>query len=486
MIAIYFLILVAIFFIFYLVFKAIRFKDDQQPVSQTNVGIDIDIEKAAENLKSAVQCKTISNFDQDKVDWSEFQKFEQFLEETYSRSFEVFEKLDTNAKGLVFRWPGKNISLSPILLLAHCDVVPIEVGTEKDWDYPPFSGEIAEGYVWGRGSMDIKVQLVSYFEAAEMLISEKFVPERDIYFALGFDEEVGGSNGADLIAQYFKSKNIKFDCVIDEGAVVMTGGLHPKLKDIPIATIGIAEKGMCNIQLIAKSAGGHSSTPPKHSSLGVIAKAISRLENNKMNPKLCEPVKMTFSKVGRKMPFWERLLFSNISILKTLIFNTFKKDSTLDALIRTTTAATMCAAANAANILPQVSTATINFRILPGDTIEDVIKHVKQHVDDLGIEVSPLIASNPSKTSNTDSEAFGKLSASIQSAFPEATIVPILLSGGTDARKYEIVSDNVYRFIPNYMAEDDFKRLHSTNERISLENLKTAIRFFKQFMENYR
>jgi carboxypeptidase PM20D1 len=163
----------------------------------------------------------------------------------------------------------------PVLITAHMDVVPVEAGTEGEWTHPPFGGEIADGFVWGRGTLDTKAHLIAALEAVERLLEKGLTPARDVYLAFGHDEELTGEQGARQIAKLLAERGLTFDFVLDEGGCVVKGAL-PGIEK-PVALVGVGEKGFCNVRLTAKRTGA---TPHAraHTSVGVLAQAVCRLE----------------------------------------------------------------------------------------------------------------------------------------------------------------------------------------------------------------
>ena len=307
-------------------------------------------EQAAARLSRAIQFKTISYSDYDKFDYGEFSAFLQFLKETYPLVNSRFESEIINKYSLVYRWKGSDPSLDPLLLLGHYDVVPVEAGTEKEWSEAPFDGSIKDGTLWGRGSLDMKIQIISHLEAAEQLLKEGFTPRRDIWFSYNFDEEQRGTQGAAKAAEYFKNRGIRFDTVFDEGGCIIQGampGVEP-----PLALIGLGEKGCSNIRIRIKGTGGHSSMPPRHTSLGKLSRIISDLEKTPMPPRLTAPVGEMLSVIGPEMSLINRIVLSNLFLFKSLLLKIFAGNPKTNAMIRTSLSATMARAGDAPNVLP--------------------------------------------------------------------------------------------------------------------------------------
>ncbi|MDR5658844.1 M20 family peptidase [Serpentinicella sp. ANB-PHB4] len=461
--------------------NTLRFKSKKHTTS-TKFKIDVDATRAAENLSKTIQCKTVSNSDANLTDWDEFKKLQDVIETSYPLVHKHLEKETINTYSLLYKWKGKGTSKNPILLLAHMDVVPVEEGTEKDWTYEAFSGMIKDGFVWGRGALDIKIQMIGALEAIETLLKQGHTPERDIYLAFGHDEEIGGKDGAKMIAQTLYDRGITFDLVLDEGGCVTEGAM--KGIDAPVAVVGTCEKGYANIRLTAESPGGHASMPPKNTALGMISKAIVNLEKHQMKTRLTPPVEDMLKYIGPEMKGINKVILANMWLFKPLFIKIFSSNPTGNAMLRTTTAATMAQGGPEPNVMPLKATATFNFRILPGETGEMLLNHIKSVVNNSNIKVEALRLEDPSKASSVSTEAFKHIENTIYDVFPEAVVSPYLVMAGTDARKYEIVSENIYRFSPYRITKDELSKVHATDERISLDNIEKTVTFFIKLISN--
>lgn len=461
--------------------RALIFKSKKLPVDEKNE-IKIDVQSAAKKLSEMVKFKTISSRDLSEMDLDEFKKLRDYMDIAFPLVYSNLKKETVNGYGLLYTWKGKETGKKPILLMSHMDVVAVEDGTEEDWEYPPFSGEIKDGFVWGRGTLDIKIQVFSILEAIETLLKDGYEPDRDIYLAFGFDEEVGGYQGSTYIAQLLKDRKIVFDFVLDEGGCVTEGGIEGISN--PIAVVGIGEKGYADIELVAESGGGHASMPPKHTAVGEISKAIVELENRPMKPKITEPVKEMLEYIGPEMSFLSRIIIGNLWLFGGLFKKVFAKNNSGNALLRTTTAPTIIEGSNSSNVLAQKSRAVVNFRILPGETSEELIEHIRKTIKNPNIKINPQRVDEPSKISSTKSDGYKIIEKTIYQIFPDALTTPYLALGSTDARKYQIVCDNVYRFSPYQVNTEDLSRMHGTNERISFENIEKGIDFFIQLIIN--
>ena len=443
----------------------------------------VDLDRYISNLSKAIQIPTICNVDESVVDWSKFDEFHAFLKDAYPL---IHEKLDLqiiSTRSLMYHWKSEHPEKEPICLLAHQDVVPVTPGTEDDWEHGPFSGDVADGYVWGRGALDIKNHLIAVMEAVETLLEEGYVPERDIYLCFGHNEEVmaeGEACGATCMMQWFKERGIRLDSVIDEGGAILSVKVD-KVIDGHLAGVGIAEKGHVDFEISVNAKGGHSSQPPKHSALGQLSKIVCNLENHQFKAKLTPQLTSLFTEIGKNTTYPVRCVAANLPILKPLITEICSNIPPVASMMRTTTAITMANGSPAPNVLPQKASVVANFRIMPGQTVEDVEAHIRKYAGPKA-EVKLLGGKNPSKISPTDSRAFNVISKICKSMDPKAIVAPYLVMGGTDARQYEDVCDNIYRYSPFLMTTGLLLTTHGTNERIPVSSLEDGVAFFKRYI----
>ncbi len=443
----------------------------------------VDRVRAFENLSRAVQIKTISYDDRERMDRGAFLDFHAFLKKTYPKAHRVLKKEVINGMTLLYRWEGSDSSKDPIMVMSHIDVVPAEQRTLDKWTNGPFSGRITDNHIWGRGTMDVKLGITSIMEAVEYLAGTGFIPERSVYMAFGHDEEIGGQKGNGAIAKILKSRGVKLHSVLDEGGTI-TIKMMPGL-DRPVALIGIAEKGYCTLILKAEGAGGHSSMPPKKTTVGKLASAIHKLEKNPFPAKLQGPPRLMLSSLAHEMPFALRMVMSNIWLFKPVLKAVLSGKPSTDAMLRTTTAATMIEGSNKENILPKMAMARVNFRVLPGESIDSVLKRVKDIIDDESISIEPTDGSrNPSTVSDVESEQFKDLVKTILEVDPEVVTAPYLVMGGTDSRHYQEIAKQTFRFLPMRLEQEDLKRIHGINERIEKDNYMENIYFFITYLQN--
>lgn len=443
---------------------------DSEPLEAMNFP-----DRAFDNLSKAVQYKTIS-FSEDAIpDSTAFNGFHMFLAETYPLLHQSLKLEKINEYSLLYTWEGSDPSKKPIILLSHQDVVPVDQPTLNDWEAGPFEGAITDSHIIGRGTMDDKSSLMALMESVEVLLRESFTPKQTIYLAFGHDEELGGEHGAKAIAAHLKGKGINAAMTLDEGGF-LAQDMIPDF-DKTVAMVNLAEKGYASFNLIVQTTGGHSSAPPEDNTLGMLAQAIVDLENNQLPYKLVKPIDYQFEYMGAEMPFFKKMAFSNPWLFKGPVLKALNA--------HTTTAPTIIEGGVKDNVIPTVGKATINFRILPGETIESVKTHIQKTVgDNITVELAGF-ATNPSPVSGIDSEAFKNLEKTIRSVFPEAVVVPGLIGGGTDARYFYDVSDGVYRFYPIRIGPDSMTRFHGIDEKIEKDNYKEMITFTYNLIKRF-
>ncbi len=444
---------------------------------------NVDVKRCADHLSQAIQIKTVSNDDESKTDWSEFERFHDFLEQAYPLITKNLKREKISKASLLYEWTGKNKDIEPIAFLSHQDVVPISEGTEDDWEHPAFSGYNDGEFIWGRGSLDMKNHLICLMESIETLLEEGYQPERTIYLCFGHNEEVvaGENSGADMLMKALRDRGVKLDSIIDEGGAMLDANVKGILKG-SLAGVGVAEKGYADFKLTLHAKGGHSSQPPKHTAIGKLAKAVRRLEGHQFKAKLLQFVKDLFPTVGKRMTYAGRFVFCNHIILRPL----FKWVMTLippaASLVRTTTAVTMCSGSPAANVLPQNASVTVNFRIMPGESIASTKKHIEKVIKNKDIDIQYMKGKEPSIISPSDTKSFKTLEKLSMQINPENIVVPYLVMGGTDAYHYEPICNNIYRFAPFTVSTQLLLTTHSTNEHCPIVELGNGVRFFKQYI----
>ncbi len=462
--------------------RTVNFGKTNPPVEPFNAE-PVDVNAVAEHLASAIRCQTVSN-ENHLPAADALHQLHGELERMYPRIHATLQRQLINEFSLLYHWQGSDPALKPVLFMAHQDVVPVDPSSLSEWQHPPFSGEIADGFVWGRGALDIKNQLITVMEAVETLLERGFQPRRSIYLAFGHDEEISGHQGAAKIAAWFKEQHIEIEAVVDEGVAVVKGIL-PGVSS-PVALVGNAEKGYLTLELSVEQAPGHSSTPPKHTAIGILASALTRLEANPLPAHIQYSMPM-FEAAGKELPFAYRLGFANQWLLGGVIRRALEAQPATNAALRTTTAITIINGGLKDNILPPRVIASVNFRLIPGESIADVIAHVQRAVDDPRVKIQPVHGNGweSSPVSPIDSPAFKAIDETTRQVFGNVIVAPFLMLGATDARYYSGICPQVYRFSPLLYQMEDMKRVHGINERISLDNLERMVQFFTLLMQRW-
>ena len=443
--------------------------------------IAFDANLAAQHLAGALRFRTIASAEVADQNSDQFLQLHAYLQSTYPRAHAAMTREVVGQYSLLYRWQGSDANARPIMLMAHQDVVPIAAGTETSWQVAPFDGTIRNGYVWGRGAWDNKGNLLAMLEAIERLAAAGFQPRQTIYLAAGADEEVGGKRGAQAIAALLQARGVRLDYVLDEGLLI-TDGMMKGLQQ-PAALIGIAEKGYATLLLEMDGAPGHSSMPPAVSLIGSMSGALARLEAHPLPAQLGGAARAMLTTLAPEMTWPNRLLLSNLWLTAPLVSWQLQKTPSTAAMLRTTTALTMVHAGNQDNVLPGTIAATVNFRLLPGDTEAAILAHVHAVIanDAIRVRVGPNNAP-ASRLADTASVSYRAINRSVREVFPNTLVAPGLMIGATDARYMESISDNVYRFSPVRALPADLARFHGTDERISIQNFGEMIQFYHRLL----
>lgn len=448
---------------------------DVEPVTLPEIGLE-----SVANLSKAITYSTVSYAADLPIDTPVFMAYHQFLAETYPLIHSRLIKEVHADFSLLYAWKGKNPELKPMILMAHMDVVP--AGEADAWEKPPFSGENDGTFIWGRGAVDDKGAMIAILETVEKLLAENFVPERTIYLAFGHDEEVLGK-GASAIADALKERGVDAEFVLDEGLSI-TKGIVPMI-DIPVASIGIAEKGYLSVSLTVEMDGGHSSYPEKESAIIVLNQALYNIINNQMKARITDPVQGFLRYTGPEMPFLPRAIFANQWLFEQVIIKIYSGSNAGNAAIRTITAPTIFKAGVKDNMVPTKAEAVVNFRILPGETSDDVMKHLENVISDDRVKMAvygKMQESSP--VSPVASKSFKTIHTTVKQVFPEVMLNPMLALGATDSRHYVEVSKNIYKFTPVTFTQEDLARIHGLDERIGIADYKKAIGFYYQLIKN--
>ncbi len=469
-----------ILFIAFILYRTVTFTSTQYKADAI-VKVPI-AASASDHFVEAISIRTISFSDKSDFDSTQFNLFNQFLSDTYPLVHQRLEHKTFHQYSHLYKWQGTDHDLEPIILMAHHDVVPI--ASFRKWSVHPFIEGIRGDTIYGRGAMDNKFGVIGILEATEQLLSEGHQPERSVYLSFGHNEEVLG-NGAEAIVDYLQTMGERAALVLDEGQAI-TNNLLPGV-DPNVALIGIAEKGYLSLEFQVDMIGGHSSTPADESSIDVLARAILELKDNPFDSKVTPALEGFMKYIGPEMGFAARLIFANADICKKLILRRYQQvGGAAMSTIRTTIAPTIFDAGIKDNVIPTTARATVNFRILPGETKETVMKHVLNVINDDRVQVSYTSngGSNPSPVSPTDCQAYDIIQKSIKQIYPDVLIAPSLVVGGTDSRHFSAISDHVYRFSPFFISPHNYTCFHGIDERISVGEFENSIRFYRQMIMN--
>jgi carboxypeptidase PM20D1 len=434
----------------------------------------------AENLSAAVRCQTVS-FD-DNSPPGPFLELHALLEGMYPLVHKTLKKEVISELSLLFTWQGSQADLPAIAFLAHQDVVPVVDG-EAGWTYPAFSGTIANGAIWGRGVIDMKSQLITLLEAAEALLTAGFQPKRTIYLAFGHDEEVGGGNGARMIARTLQERGIQLDALMDEGGGV-AGGMAPGIQGL-MAVIAYAEKSFANVRLEVTANAGHASTPRRTSAIGILSRAITRLEKHPM-PASLEFVRPTIQALLPHLPLPLRAIFGSLWLTGGIVKTVLAQEPVTNAMLRNTIAPTILQCGYKSNVLPEKASAVLNCRLLPGQGVDELLTYMRKVIHDPRVSVTCTDTSAPSKRPvSIQTPWYYDLESNITDLFGPVPICPMLMTGASDARHYQDLCSCIYRFTPFtfHMPEDD--RTHGVDERIEINQLPVMVEFNAGVMQTW-
>ncbi len=476
MIALYIALGIVAVLLTVIILRTLAFKP-KKAVEPDNTEIEFDKEKVISNLQTLVKFKTVSNRNSSLEDDGEFEGLIAKLPELYPNVFEKCEFTRLPDRALLFKWKGKTEGEASVMM-SHYDVVPVD---EAKWEKPPFDGIIEDGVLWGRGTLDTKATFNGALSAADHLISEGYVPERDVYFAFSGGEEINGQ-GAVNIVDYFESNGIKIGLVVDEGGAVVQN-LFPGVT-APCGVIGIAEKGIMDVQYRVTSNGGHASAPAPHTPVGILSQACCKVENKPFKSRLTDPVAKMFDTLGRHSTFVYKMIFSNMWCFGWLLDSICrKKGGEVNALMRTTVAFTQMEGSNASNVVPTNAAMVSNIRLNPHDTMKSAMEYLKKTVNDENVEINILHGIDPSRISETDCDEYRKVEKAVVSTWRGCLVSPYLMVQCSDSRHYGRISDKVYRFSAMALTSEERRSIHGNNERITLDAISKAVEFYIRLLK---
>jgi len=421
-----------------------------------------------ENFRKMLRCKTVAGEN------AEFFRLRTILDNAYPNVNKTCEKTLIH-NGSVYRWRGKNPDNS-VVLMAHYDVVPADNG---DWLYPPFSGTLADGRIWGRGTLDTKCTVCAILESAESLIAKGFTPDSDIYMCFGGDEETDGISAV-KIAEYLQKKGVRPYLVLDEGGAAVDGSVAGINRTC--ALVGIAEKGYMDVELITRGAGGHTSLSGSNPVV-TMAEVIRRLNPDIFKPRFSRPLRMMVDAAAKYTDNFYIKLLSRYPFLSKIMRGAFvSRLPEVNALIRTVGAVTRVSGGNADNIIPEYVRAAANFRIISESGVAETLDIIKNTLSGLDVEVNTICALEPTGISPISGRGFETLSAAVSKIWKDGAVIPYLMMARSDSRSYGIISDNIYRFSPITLGKNERATIHGVNENITAESFLRAVEFYEQLI----
>jgi carboxypeptidase PM20D1 len=435
----------------------------------------IDIDRAAQHLGEAVRIQTVSHQDDSQNVPQAWADLHAWLEKTYPAAHAAMTRDVVLKNTLVYTWKGSDPSLPPIILMAHQDVVPVDADTEKSWKHAAFGGEVAEGSVWGRGSVDDKGSLIGVFEALDALAAKGFKPKRTIIVVSGEDEETHG-NGAKAAAALLQQRGVKALFALDEGSLTLAD--NPVTGKAAIL-VGTAEKGYATLRVTAKAPGGHSSMPPSETAVITLSKALVAIAGHPAPLKFEGPGAEMLRWLAPHAPFTVKMAVANEWLFGPMLIAKVGKSPPGAAMLHTTIAPTMLMGSPKENVLPQTAVGLINYRIATSETSADVMARAKDAVK--GMDVTLVWDSpprEPTPISSTQSQGWKYVAAAARASDPGTPLSPSLVVAGTDSRNLQIVASDVYRFQPLVMSLAEVRMIHGINEHISLVNLKRMVDYY--------
>jgi carboxypeptidase PM20D1 len=470
----YLLLAIPIILLSIILYRTFSFKPSGLPEMKKKH--DIDEKRVVESLSKMIQFKTISNANKDLIDQDEFSKFRAFVKDRYPIIFSQAEYSE-HYMGMLIKIKGTS-SEFPVVFMSHYDVVPIN-GT---WNEDPFSGRINDKTVYGRGTLDTKSSLNAVMESVEFALAKGKVFKQDLYLAFGGDEETFGVS-ASAIVKYFKDHLIKPSLVLDEGGAIVSK-MFPGV-DKKAAVVGIAEKGFLNLRLVAKSQGGHASTPPKDTPLTDLSKAVTKLNNHKsFKLKLTPPVRSLFEYLApHSKSFMIKMLFANLWIFSPFVKLIAKlSGGEFLSLFKTTQAFTMSKGSEAINVLPSQAEMGVNYRLRPFESSHDVVKRVTKIINNPNIFVEVIEVSEATTVSLVD-ETYQIIEKAIKQTWPDVIPAPYLMIATSDSRHYHSICDHVYKFSPMDVSKADLAKIHGLDEDISIENVVNGVNFYLNIID---
>ena len=428
----------------------------------------------AQKLSKMIQYDTTSHANVHEEE--KFLGFHKVLEELFTLVHEKLERtvIDGN---LLYYWKGKS-SEKPILLMSHQDVVP----AEGEWLHEPFSGDIADGKVWGRGASDTKCSVMAFFEAVEELLRDGYTPDCDVYLASSCTEEWAG-DGAPKIVEELKRRGVELFIVCDEGGGIISepiGGIKGNF-----AMVGVFEKGKADVKFTARSTGGHASAPAKNTPIARLAAFVNEVETHTpFKRKFLPEVSAMFARLAPYAPFGLKLVMGNLWLFAPIMKPVLGRISAqAGAMLQTTIAFTMQSGSDAYNVLPQEATLGANMRFIPHQGEKESLEIIKALAAKHGLETEIVHSNDYTEPVDINGEAFKLVEKVIGETFPGLPVSPYVMTGATDAQFYQPICPSCIRFAPVIYGPEQMKGMHGLNENIEYNCLPGAVSFYQNLIK---
>lgn len=428
---------------------------------------------AVERFRALVRIPTVSRSDPAEEDRGAFARFRDELERLYPLTHRHLERERIDGDSLLYRWPGSGTG-RPVVLMAHHDVVPAD---EPGWRHEPFAADLADGRVWGRGTLDDKGMLAAILEAIEALLAGGFQPAADVYVFSGANEETAGEGAASAV-RLLAERDVMPGLVLDEGGAIADDAF-PGL-DGPVAYVGVAEKGLAGIRLVVEKPGGHAATPARDGATTTLARAIVRLEEHPAPASLTAPVAAMLRAISPRARGLQRRLFARPALFRGLLIRALAaRGGEGEAMVRTTRAVTRLTGSAADNVVAERASAVVNSRIAVGSTVERTLDEIRRAIDDPDVQVQLTAGGEPSPVSPSEGPEWDLLAGVIADTFPGVTVAPYVMLQASDSRHFTRISETVYRFLPFEISRAERGTLHAIDESIRVETWLRGIAFFE-------
>ncbi len=471
--------------------RAARMRPSRAQGSPLDAGGYTADDAAVERFRELLRIPTVSRDDPALVDREPFERWVPTLRRLYPLTFETCELTMIDEFGILLRWPGADAALDPIVMMAHHDVVPVE---GQKWEHDPFGAEIAVGEIWARGSLDTKCIVGAFFEATEHLIASGYVPPRDVWYFSSNGEEVSGPAARDAVA-WLRERGIHPYLVLDEGGAV--AGDTPLGVKVPVAMVGVSEKGHVDLTVTARADGGHASTPTSVDAPRLLARVCERIAANPGMPCFTEALDATLAELASRSSLLYRLVFSNLWLTRPAVAKIMAGNGETAAMLRSTYALTQLEGSPAHNVLPPVARANFNVRVAPFETVADAVERARALAaeecaasgvspDHVTVEIAAAVPyTEPAPVSPFENDAaFDYLHRCVTGVYPEAGFAPYVQNSCTDSREFNAICDRVYRFCGFEYSGEARSLIHAENERIGVDVYKRGIEFYVAFLKN--